>query len=244
MEKKKTALILVVAALAGLALWTVLKERDFQYAGTVEATEVDLSARVASVVSRYEVKEGDTVTDGQVLVRLACEDVKLAASSASADFQRAEKVYKSGAMPYEAYDHLRVRRDDTALRASWCSVKAPLSATVLDVYHEAGEWVTPGVKLLTLGDLSSVWAVFYVPQTSLAKIPLGMEVTGHLPEMPGKRFMGKVTHISSEAEFTPKNVQTRAERTRLVYAIKATFPNPDGILKPGMTLEAKLPDSE
>ncbi len=241
MDKRKIA-IPVVLILAGVTVWTLTGCSDFRYAGTVEATEVDLSARVASVVAAYEVKEGDLVAADQSLVRLACEDVKLAASSAASDFARAERVYRSGALPFEAFDHLRVRRDDTALRASWCTVKAPLAGTVLDVYHEAGEWVTPGVKLLTLGDLSTVWAVFYVPQTSLAKIRLGMEVKGTLPEMSDKVFEGKVTHIADTAEFTPKNVQTRAERTRLVYAVKVTFDNAEGTLKPGMTLEAKLPN--
>ncbi len=242
MGKKKFILIPVVLILAGVALWSVLKSGGFRYAGTVEATEVDLSSRVSSVISAYEIKEGDAVTRDQVLVKLAGEEIQLAASSAAADYERAAKLYKSGAIPFESYDHLRVNRDDTALRNSWCTVKSPLSGIVLDTYHETGEWVTPGTKLLTIGDLSSVWSEFYVPQTSLAKISLGMAVTGTLPELPGKSFKGSVTHISSEAEFTPKNVQTRAERTRLVYRVKVTFPNGEGILKPGMTLETNLPD--
>jgi HlyD family secretion protein len=242
MDKKKRIAIVAGIVVLGLVLWVALSGGGFKYAGTVEVTEVDISSRVASVISKVDIKEGDLVSEKQVLVELSGEDMKLAANAAESDLERAEKLYKSGAMPFEAYDHLRVKRDDTALRTAWCTVKAPLAGTVLDTYHEAGEWVTPGVKLLTIGDLSSVWAVFYVPQTSLAKVSLGMDVTGTLPEVPGRRFEGKVTHISSEAEFTPKNVQTRKERTRLVYGVKVTFPNPDGMLKPGMTLEAALPD--
>jgi HlyD family secretion protein len=242
MNKKIRILILALLVLVGLVLWKVSATGPFRYAGTVEATEVDLSSRVASVVSQYSAKEGDAVTLGQPLVTLACEDLKLSRDSAQSDFERAERLYKSGAMPFETFDHLRVKRDDAAMRAGWCSVKAPLNATILDTYHEAGEWVTPGVKLLTLADLAEVWAVFYVPQTSLAKVSLGMEVAGTLPELANRKFTGKVTHISSEAEFTPKNVQTRKERTRLVYGVKVTFSNADGVLKPGMTLEAQLPD--
>jgi len=67
-------------------------------------------------------------------------------------------------------------------------------------------------------------------------------VEGLLPEMPGKRFPGRIALLRDEAEFTPKNVQTRSERTRLVYGVKLVFPNPDGILKPGMTIEVKWPD--
>ena len=58
---------------------------------------------------------------------------------------------------------------------------------------------------------------------------------------PGRTYPGQVAFIASEAEFTPKNVQTRKERTRLVFAVKVSFPNPDGTLKPGMTLEVELP---
>ena len=63
-----------------------------------------------------------------------------------------------------------------------------------------------------------------------------------LPELGMKRFEGKSTHIRDEAEFTPKNVQTRDERARLVYAVKVSFPNTDRALKPGMTIEVRLPE--
>jgi HlyD family secretion protein len=59
--------------------------------------------------------------------------------------------------------------------------------------------------------------------------------------MPGRVFPGKVAHLREEAEFTPKNVQTQEERSRLVYGVKIHFDNPDGILKPGMTIECVLP---
>jgi HlyD family secretion protein len=223
MDKIKHILIIAGVVLACFILWKWKVSGPFRYAGTVEATEVDLSARVASSVAQYLVKEGDPVDAGQTLVTLSCEDMKLARDSAASDFERAQKLYKGGTLPFEAYDHIRVKRDDTAMRASWCTVKSPVKGTILDVYHEAAEWVTPGVKLLTVGDLSA-------------------PVTGTLPELKGREFEGRVTHIASEAEFTPKNVQTRKERTRLVYGVKVTFPNPDGTLKPGMTLEAGLPD--
>jgi HlyD family secretion protein len=62
--------------------------------------------------------------------------------------------------------------------------------------------------------------------------------------MPEKKFPGTIALIRDEAEFTPKNVQTRSERTRLVYGVKLVFPNPEGILKPGMTIEVKLPEKK
>ena len=174
------------------------------------------------------------------MVRLSCEDIRLAADIAERDFKRAQRL-KDGSMTEEAYDRAKNKRDDAALKLDWCALQAPMDATVLSTYHEPGEAVSPGMKLLTLADLSEVWAVVYVPQPLLAKLSLDMEVEGVLPELPGKRFKGRVSHIHSEAEFTPKNVQTREERTRLVFGVKVRFPNPDRVLKPGMTVEVRLP---
>ena len=123
----------------------------------------------------------------------------------------------------------------------WCAITAPLTGTVLTKYHEPGEWVNPGTKVFTLADLREVWCLIYVPQPDLVRLSYGLALKAALPEAPGKAFEGRVTHINDQAEFTPKNVQTEKERTNLVYAIKVTFPNPESLLKPGMTLEVQLP---
>ena len=119
---------------------------------------------------------------------------------------------------------------------------SPLTGSVLTRYHEPGEQVAPGTKLFTLADLREVWAYVYVPQTLLAQIKVGMDVDGHLPELGDKTVPGRVIKINDEAEFTPKNVQTRQERTRLVYGVKVLFPNAQGLLKPGMPIEVALPE--
>jgi len=144
-------------------------------------------------------------------------------------------------MPVETFNHLRSQKQMADLHVQWCSVTSPLAATILTKYHQPGDWVGPGTRHFTLADLRQVWCYFYVPQPILVKLSYGQKVNGTLPEMKGKIFPGLITHINDEAEFTPKNVQTEAERTRLVYAVKITFDNPDGFLKPGMTLEADLP---
>src|SRR6185369_15547198 len=108
--------------------------------------------------------------------------------------------------------------------------------------HQPGEWVGTGTRLFTLADLREVWCLLYVPQPMLAKLSLGQKLAATLPEMPEKTFEGTITHISDEAEFTPKNVQTRQERVRLIYSVKVVFQNPNGLLKPGMSLEMDLPE--
>ena len=177
------------------------------------------------------------------MVRLACEDVRLEADIAARDYQRALELRRAGVMPQENYDRFLNKRDEAALRLDWCAIRAPLDATVLAVYHEPDELVSPGMRLLTLADLREVWAVVYVPQSLLAGLKPGLEVVALLPELKGRLFKGRVSHINDEAEFTPKNVQTRQERTRLVFGVKVRFPNPDGVLKPGMTVEVRLPEA-
>ncbi|HNT96927.1 MAG TPA: efflux RND transporter periplasmic adaptor subunit [Elusimicrobiales bacterium] len=239
--KKIIPVILIAAVAAGIYL-KVRDGGDFRYAGTIEATETDLSARVGGVIERYGAKEGEAVKKGQLIAALDCADLKLAAGIAAADFERAEELYKAGSVSRENYDRLKYRRDDTALKAGWCSVKSPVDGRLLYSYREPGELVAPGTRLATVADLSEVWAYIYVPHDGLVKLSHGLEIKGFLPEAGDKEFPGRVSVIYPEAEFTPKNVQTREERTRLVYAVKVSFPNPDGLLKPGMTIEAALPE--
>lgn len=241
MKKARLLLIIPVVAAAALA-HRILRKPEFLYAGTVEATEVDVSARVGSLIEGYDVKEGETVKAGATLVRLACEDVRLDEALARRNYERGDQLRRAGTLPAEAYDKLVHLKNETALKLDWCTIRAPIEGTVLSTYQEADELAAPGMKLLTLADLREVWAVVYVPQPMLAKLSYGLEVPAVLPEAPGLELRGRVAHIRDEAEFTPKNVQTREERTRLVYGIKVVFPNAERILKPGMTVEVRLPE--
>jgi HlyD family secretion protein len=144
-------------------------------------------------------------------------------------------------MNQETFDRIRFKRDDILVKVGWATIRAPNNGTILLKFHEPGEMVNPGTKLLALADLSKVWAYVYVPQPLLSKISLEMPVDGFIPESKMKKIPGKIVHIKDEAEFTPRNIQTRKERTRLVYGVKVEFENTDGFLKPGMTIEVKLP---
>ena len=241
MKAKLKFLVLAVAlALAAFAAWRLLRPSEFLYAGTIEATEVDISSRVSSVIAAKQAKEGEKVAAGAPLMRLACEDIALAADLAEKDYKSAVPLLRGGSIRQEVYDQLRFKRDDAALKLSWCAVKAPCAATVLETYREPGELVSPGTRLLTLADLSEVWAMVYVPENMLMNLSLAQEATGFLPELGMRAFPGRIARINDEAEFTPKNVQTRQERTRLVHGVKVVFSNPESILKPGMSIEVRL----
>ncbi|HAF94977.1 MAG: hypothetical protein A2X34_07255 [Elusimicrobia bacterium GWC2_51_8] len=242
--KKKMILLIIIAAVLTAVYLKTRSAGDFRYSGTLEATEVDLSSRISGVISRYAVEEGEQVKKDALVAALECEDLRLAADIAAKDYERAVELYAAGSMSKENSDRLKYKRDDSALKAGWCTIKSPVAGRVLYTFRENGELVAPGVKIATVADLSSVWAYIYVPHDLIVKIKPGMELKGILSELPDREFAGRISVINEEAEFTPKNVQTARERTRLVFGVKVTFPNEDGILKPGMTIEVKLPEYE
>ncbi|MBN1105631.1 MAG: efflux RND transporter periplasmic adaptor subunit [Deltaproteobacteria bacterium] len=131
---------------------------------------------------------------------------------------------------------LRAAEDDLAKS----SLYAPLSGfvTVKDV--EEGEFVQPGTPVLTLAELERVWVRTYIPETALGKVRLGQKAEVRSDTFRDKTYPGTVTFISPDAEFTPKNVQTREERVKLVYRIKVTLDNPRQELKPGMPVDVVL----
>lgn len=121
---------------------------------------------------------------------------------------------------------------------SYTRISAPEGGTVLRRDVELGETVLPGSALLTLADLSTMEVKVYIPGPMLGKIGLGQRVELVTDSYPNRRFRGSVATIADQAEFTPKNVQTRDERVRLVYRVKVRVPNPNGILKTGMPVDA------
>jgi HlyD family secretion protein len=127
----------------------------------------------------------------------------------------------------------RVNLDYTTLRAP--------SAGVITVREaELGEVVIPGTPVVTLADLDHIWLRAYIAETDLGRIHWGQEATITTDTYPGKQYPGRISFISSSAEFTPKSVQTYKERVTLVYRIKIDIDNPNHELKPGMPADARI----
>lgn len=239
-EKKKFAKIALLAILAIVAIYFFVRDDESIYVGTIEVTEVDVAPRVSSQVAERVVDEGAVVKAGDVLYKLTCEDVMVEKLKQEHDFARAVKLLETGNMSPQDFDSAKAKHDITMYKVDWCTVKAPIDGTILTKFHEAGDYVNIGTKLMAMGDLNDVWAYVYVDQPMLAKLSLGQKVTGILPELREKKIKGEIIHIKDEAEFTPKNVQTRKERTRLVFGIKIKFDNTEKILKPGMPIEVNF----
>lgn len=123
---------------------------------------------------------------------------------------------------------------------SYAVLKSPISGIVLVRSSEIGEVVNPGTSVLTLVDINNVWLKAYIPETDLGKVKWGQEVVVTTDLRPKKEYRGRISFISSEAEFTPKQIQTEKERVTLVYRIKIDIPNPDRELKPGMPADGKI----
>lgn len=123
-----------------------------------------------------------------------------------------------------------------------CTVRAATSGTVQLLPFTAGELVGPGMTLATLVDLTTVEAAFYLPNDDLAAVRPGGEAVLSADAWPDRTFTGRVRTVATQAEFTPRNIQTRTDRDRLVYRVVVGVDNPDGALRPGMPVEVVLAD--
>jgi multidrug resistance efflux pump len=119
-------------------------------------------------------------------------------------------------------------------------VQAPISGLVLARAAHEGELALPGVPMMKLGDLDELTLTVYVPVSQLGGVRLGRAVTVTVDSYPDRAFEGRVSYVAGEAEFVPRNVQTREDRVNMVFAVRVSLPNPDHALKPGMPADATI----
>jgi HlyD family secretion protein len=131
-----------------------------------------------------------------------------------------------------------VKLNETQL--SYTTLHSPISGVVLVKSGEVGEVVNPGTSILTIADVENVWLKAYIPETDLSRVKWGQDVIVTTDLRPQKKYRGRISFISSQAEFTPKQIQTEKERVTLVYRIKVDIPNKDRELKPGMPADGRI----
>jgi len=117
---------------------------------------------------------------------------------------------------------------------------SPVDGVVLVKAADVGEILAPGTTVVTVGDIDHPWLRGYVTESDLGKVKLGAKANVTTDSYPGKVYSGRVTFISSEAEFTPKQIQTLQERVKLVYRIKIEVDNPLHELKSNMPADAEI----
>jgi HlyD family secretion protein len=121
-----------------------------------------------------------------------------------------------------------------------CTITAPAGGIVTHKAVEPGELVVQGATLVTLAELDSVYVMIYVTEKELGRVKLGGPAEVKIDSFPDKVFEGTITYISSEAEFTPKNIQTKEDRVKLVFGVKVEIENREGFLKPGLPADAVI----
>jgi HlyD family secretion protein len=120
------------------------------------------------------------------------------------------------------------------------TIDSPIDGVVLVKSAEQGEIVAAGATIATIGDIEHPWLRAYIGEKDLGRVKLGTQVKLTNDSFPGKVYIGKITFISSEAEFTPKQIQTQDERVKLVYRIKIEVDNPNHELKSNMPVDAEI----
>ncbi len=126
------------------------------------------------------------------------------------------------------------------LQLGYADLYSPLSGMVLSKNVEPGEYVQPGTPVVTEADLSKIYIRAYIEESDLGRVKLGQPATVTTDSYPGKTYKGRVAFIASQAEFTPRTVQTKGERVKLVYRVKIDVDNPGQVLKPGMPADAVI----
>jgi len=236
--------------------------------GTIEVTQVTVSARVGGDVVALTTKEGARVQKGDVLARI--DDTTLVlrrnqardqlvqaehnARIAAEDNRRMQSLFASGSVTQKQRDDARAGADvaqaqaDSARTAvalaeeqlGYAVVTSPLDGFVTHKLVEAGELVFPGSALFSVSDLSRAHLTVYLTERELGRVFIGQKAAVSIDAFEKRTFPGEVVYISPEAEFTPKNVQTKEDRVKLVFAVKIDIPNPDELLKPGLPADAVL----
>ena len=118
---------------------------------------------------------------------------------------------------------------------------SPVDGVVLVKAADVGEVLAAGTTVVTIGDIDHPWLRAYINETDLGRVKLGAKARITTDSYPGKVYEGRVSFIASEAEFTPKQIQTQEERVKLVYRIKIDLDNPHHELKSNMPADAEIP---
>lgn len=119
-------------------------------------------------------------------------------------------------------------------------IHAPLSGTVVTKVTDPGEYVVPGAPIVVVVDLRDLHLKTYVKETDIGKVKLGDPARVFVDAFPGRPFPARVSEVSPDAEFTPKSVDIKEERVKLVFGVKLAVENPEGYLKPGMPADGQI----
>lgn len=237
--------------------------------GNVDIREVTLGFRVSGRLQKMYFEEGDHVAPGEVLAQLDQDtflenlamakaqlmEAKAAYANAALVFKRRTRLIKTGAVSQALYDQseaqytqtkaqvdtakVQIEKAKTALSDTY--IKAPTSGYILTRVREPGSIVGVGQTVYTLTVDNPVWVRAFIDEPQLGKIYPGEKVEVYTDSKPKTPYYGHIGYIASQAEFTPKSVETAQLRTDLVYRFRIVVDNPDKFLRQGMPVTVKIP---
>ncbi len=259
MNKKKIIPIIIVISIlvAAILFFDIFRKNledtsKIEGSGTIEVTEIDVSSKIAGRIVDIPKEEGEKVKKGDLLVQIKYDELDAQRlsivanlSNAKKNFQRFSKLFKTGAVAKKDYDAVvtayRVARANyEQINASIGNavIVSPIDGYILEKNLEVGEMAFPGSPVITIANLSKIWIKIYVNEKKIGLIKLGQKAYVKVDSFEDKEFPGKVIAISNKAEFTPKTIQTKDERVKLMFGVKIAVDNKELSLKPGMPADA------
>jgi HlyD family secretion protein len=211
---------------------------------TLRSAEADRDRARLEFARQQELRRKDAIADREL--ETADAQLKVAEARAAEAAERLKLVQEGPRAEDIAQGRARAEQARAAVALAETLLDnarliSPLAGGVLSHNIEPGEYVSPGTPVVTVADLAHVWVRAYINQTDLGRIAHGQKVEVRTDTFPDKVYEGTIGFIASEAEFTPKTVQTAKERVKLVFRIKVDLANPRDELKPGMPADVTIP---
>ncbi len=205
---------------------------------TVASDEADLAEK------RLDYHRDEELWIHHVIPTQARDLAETAFKQSKANYQR-DTALQAAAEESVAVARANVKNAEDSLKLAriilgYTTLYAPFSGVILVRDAELGEVVQPGTPVFTLADLDHVWLRAYINEPDLGRVRLGQSAIVTTDSYPGHQYHGRISLISQNAEFTPKSVETHAERITLVYRIRIDIYNPTHALKPGMPADATI----
>jgi len=214
-------------------------ERNWDAArSTILSDEADLAQKKSDADRAARLwKEGTVSTQAR-------DQAETAAKQSAAILQRDQALtlaaQQSVALAQANIDNAQATLRMADIILGYTTLVAPFDGVISVRQAELGEIAAPGTPVVTLADLDHIWLRAYINETDISRIRLGESATVTTDTYPDNKYRGRVSFISSEAEFTPKSVETHAERVTLVYRIRINIDNPTHELVPGMPADAAI----
>lgn len=217
----------------------LIAQRD---ASRRQAERLDAVANDVAFSNRDQVRASAQGLEHQVEAAQMSRQVSAAQAGAAIGQARAATAQAEAATTAIRVAEAAVAR--ARLTVAECELRAPRDGVVETLPFEEGELVAAGATLVKLIDLAEVKATFYLPNAEVAAVKAGASARVVADALPDQTFEGVVRTVSLKAEFTPRNIQTRTDRDRLVYPVEVAIANPKRLLRAGMPVQVTLPGTE